>query len=464
MKNDISLKEINSPIWRLVKQRSLQFCLFSVGILLTGALFAQNPTVGTTEYTEAKEAGLLAETIVSLDFDGNYPDVRPVIDGASERTGDCYIPHDPATWINFAGNDDGSIGPIALPFDFDLYGTAYTSVFINNNGNLTFLNGLSSFSSSGFPITTPMVAPFWGDVDTRFGRGEVWYLVTNNALYVNWVEVGAYNASNPNLENLRNTFQVIITDGSDPVLDPGNNIAFNYEVMDWTTGDASQGTNGFGGIPATVGVNAGDGVDFIQIGRFSSDTDDYDGPEGAEDGVNWLEDQCLQFNVSSETNFPPIAQNVPSGNEVTICNNESFNLDLGFIGPEGDQVVSVVIDSNDPFTINSNTAGNPAEVSITLEGLEPGPYTYEFTATDDGSPAASTTVSIVVIVEDCCQANPEISCPSDVVIDCDESTEPEFTGLPNVTIDDCYDGEVTISYSDEVEFVGNCTVITDRTW
>lgn len=35
--------------------------------------------------------------------------------------------------------------------------------------------------------------------------------------------------------------------------------------IQWTTGDASQGTNGLGGIPAQVGFNAGDGVRFFAI-------------------------------------------------------------------------------------------------------------------------------------------------------------------------------------------------------
>lgn len=66
-----------------------------------------------------------------------------------------------------------------------------------------------------------------------------------------------------------NTFQcVLITDGLlsfAMYLYPRNGIQ-------WTTGDASGGSNGFGGIPAQVGFNAGDGVRFSVIN--SSRTDD----------------------------------------------------------------------------------------------------------------------------------------------------------------------------------------------
>ena len=42
--------------------------------------------------------------------------------------------------------------------------------------------------------------------------------------------------------------------------------------IQWTTGDASGGNNGFGGVPAQVGFNAGDGVRFSTIS--SSRTND----------------------------------------------------------------------------------------------------------------------------------------------------------------------------------------------
>lgn len=43
--------------------------------------------------------------------------------------------------------------------------------------------------------------------------------------------------------------------------------------MQWTTGDASDGTDGFGGTPATVGANKGDGdgVAFMGVGRYGGE-------------------------------------------------------------------------------------------------------------------------------------------------------------------------------------------------
>jgi hypothetical protein len=89
-------------------------------------------------------------------------------------------------------NDDVSF-ELVLPFDFKLYGATYaagTSIYLNNNGNLSFDNAISSFTASMFPINAPMIAPFWADVDTR-GAGEVWYkfFPDENKLAVIWEKV-----------------------------------------------------------------------------------------------------------------------------------------------------------------------------------------------------------------------------------------------------------------------------------
>ena len=53
----------------------------------------------------------------------------------------------------------------------------------------------------------------------------------------------------------------MITDGTNSF------VAFLYAdgLIQWTTGDASGGSNGFGGTEAQVGFNAGDGVRFFSI-------------------------------------------------------------------------------------------------------------------------------------------------------------------------------------------------------
>ena len=73
-----------------------------------------------------------------------------------------------------------------------------------------------------------------------------------------WDRVGYFNKHTEKV----NTFQcVLMTDGT---------ISFAMFLyadgeIQWTTGDASRGRNGFGGTPAQVGFDAGDGVRFFSV-------------------------------------------------------------------------------------------------------------------------------------------------------------------------------------------------------
>jgi len=319
---------------------------------------------------------------------------------AAKATSNCFIPLD-ASYTAIPRNDDGSFGPIALPFTFDLYGASYTQVWINTNGNLTFTGPYATYSASGFPFNVPMVAPFWGDVDTRnTAGGEIYYKLSATNLIVTWDNVGYYNQEVDKL----NEFQVVISDGVDPITGLGQNVCFNYGDMQWTTGSASQGINGFGGTPATVGVNKGNGVDYYQLGRFNVNSAIYDGPGGNPDGINYLDQQCYCSQVSSAVNIAPIANNFPTDTIEIDC-GETYNLDFSFIPPEVNQTVSSTVNVNGACgTTFSSTTGSLSDVSFTLIGQQcnEGLNIITFTATDDGTPVETTTVTLYVNVGTCC--------------------------------------------------------------
>lgn len=312
----------------------------------------------------------------------------------------CYIQPDSSYILALAPSDDGSSSSIALPFNFCLYGTNYNSVYINNNGNISFNAAYSTFSSNSFPDPTfIMVAPFWGDVDTQTG-GTVLYKITPTALYVNWVGVGYFNDHTDKV----NTFQLIITDGTDPVLPIGKNIAFCYGDMQWTTGDASSGTNGFGGTPATVGVNQGVGNNFIQIGRFDQAGLAYDGGYGSNDGVDWLDNQSFYFNSCNSTNIPPIISGLSNCDTVKICGlGDTLILNGLFLSPESGQTTTVSVNFNgttDASIVNitnGNTAS--AQIRIIASATNVGTNIITFTATDNGTPAATSIVNVPVRVD-----------------------------------------------------------------
>ncbi|MFY7964501.1 MAG: nidogen-like domain-containing protein [Chitinophagaceae bacterium] len=311
----------------------------------------------------------------------------------------CYFAPD-ATYTNFPANDDGSIGPINLGFNFDLYGTTYTQCYINNNGNITFGAAQGAYSSTGFPSNTPMIAAFWADVNTAVaGSGTVKYKVSAGKLVVTWPGVAYYGTNGT--PGLINTFQIILTDGTDASIGLGNNVAINYGDMQWTTGTASGGSAGFGGTPATVGVNKGDNVNYTQVGRFGLNSSVYDGGVGATDGVNYLDYECFRFNVSSATNQAPSVSGVPAGNAITIPCGTTQAVALTFLPPEVNQTVTTTINTGGLCnTTTSTTSGatSVATVNITGSPCNIGTNNITFTSSDNYNPSGVTTVTIAVTV------------------------------------------------------------------
>lgn len=157
-----------------------------------------------------------------------------------------------------APNDDGSAGPIPLGFDINFFGRTGNGAFVNNNGNITFDGPLDTFTPFGLSNTnTPIVAPFFADVDTR-GRGSGTVLFgqttveNRQAFVVNWPNVGHYDQRTDKL----NAFQLLLVDRTDTGM--GNfDIEFNYDSIQWETGDASDGMDGLGGSSARSGYSNG---------------------------------------------------------------------------------------------------------------------------------------------------------------------------------------------------------------
>jgi len=245
------------------------------------------------EYQSMKEQGLF-EQPQQVNPVEPIPAILPSDPGS--RVGGLLVPLD-GSFTAFPANDDGSVGPLSLPFDFCFYGVTETSFYVNNNGNVSFGSPYSSFTPSGFPDPTfVMLAPFWADVDTRgAGSGLVWYKIEPNRVVVIWDQVGYWS----NHADLKNTFELIFTNGLDPLIGIGNNVAFSFDVMQWTCGDIG-GSGGFGTYAATVGVNRGNGVDYALVGLFDHPGSDYDGPGGANDGVSYLDGKYYAFDACEE--------------------------------------------------------------------------------------------------------------------------------------------------------------------
>ncbi len=159
-------------------------------------------------------------------------------------------------------NDDGSSSSrISLGFTVNFFGISRTSVWINNNGNITFDTSLSTFTplplqSSG----SQMIAPFWADVDTRPAASGVTsyssgiFVDLHKAFAVTWPHVGYYDQRFNGL----NTFQVVLIERLD--VGAGSfDVELNYDKVQWETGETSSsgGTDGLGGKSARVGITNG---------------------------------------------------------------------------------------------------------------------------------------------------------------------------------------------------------------
>lgn len=159
-------------------------------------------------------------------------------------------------------NDDGSVGRIPLGFTLNFFGVSFDSLFINNNGNVTFDEALPAFTPFPLEATqSQIIAPFFADVDTQRGGDPVRYgtgtVDGNDAFGVSWRNVDCFSSS-PN-RPVRNSFQLVLIARPDT----GENnfdIEFNYDRIEWESGEASGGdTQCAGGSAARVGFSNGTG-------------------------------------------------------------------------------------------------------------------------------------------------------------------------------------------------------------
>ncbi|WIV95821.1 nidogen-like domain-containing protein [Kinneretia aquatilis] len=162
-------------------------------------------------------------------------------------------------------NDDGSTGLVNIGFNVNFFGSQFTQLFVNNNGNVTFDQALSTYTPFGLQGTDRQIlAAFFADVDTRDARSGVTQYGTgllngHKVFGVNWLDVGYFDTQ----ANKLNTFQLIITDRSD--INAGDfDFEFNYDKIQWETGDAasSGGSNGQGGNSVRVGWSNGNSNSF----------------------------------------------------------------------------------------------------------------------------------------------------------------------------------------------------------
>uniref|UniRef100_A0A8D0BCZ0 NIDO domain-containing protein n=1 Tax=Salvator merianae TaxID=96440 RepID=A0A8D0BCZ0_SALMN len=180
-------------------------------------------------------------------------------------------------------SDDGTSPEIITIVPFTFYGKKYNSIYVNNNGVVSFGVNVSQYTPDPFPLNggSPFVAPYWGDVDNVKG-GEIFWRQTQDpaildrctkdinryfpetpftavwALIATWDRVAYFGTASKKV----NTFQAVLTTNLYISV-----IILNYADIQWTTGIASGGNarTGLGGTPAQAGFDSGDKTNFYNI-------------------------------------------------------------------------------------------------------------------------------------------------------------------------------------------------------
>jgi hypothetical protein len=185
--------------------------------------------------------------------------IRPGFSTTSDGRNDDGTYTAPSGCTNAASGGTCAGTAVNVGFTGNFFGTTFSSVFLNTNGNATINGPQSTFTP--FSLVNgginPIFAPFFADVDTRntgsavmtFGSGSV---DGHTALGVDWLGVGYFGSHADKLD----VFQLMLIDRSDT--GAGNfDFEFNYGDMLWETGDASGGSGGLGGQCAAVGYSNG---------------------------------------------------------------------------------------------------------------------------------------------------------------------------------------------------------------
>lgn len=276
-------------------------------------------------------------------------------------------------------NDDSSSGQMDLPFLINFFGQSFNNFYINNNGNISFARPLSTYTPNPFPVTNqPMIAPYWADVDTRNqtnainGSNNVYVASPNpDSLIVTWHNVGYYSNSNDKLNN----FQLVLQ--KSPIGDIGSFTAeFRYQRLEWTTGNASGGTQGLGGTPAQAGYDAGDNINYETLPGSRT--------------ANVL-DLVNTSNVSTETpglwrfsfNNGALPGQTAENAFLPVVINDAFTFNFN-VQPEQRVFIDPVVSTGYDYEI---TSGDNFFTSVLLPILPDDLDGYEIYALNDNSPS-----------------------------------------------------------------------------
>ena len=208
--------------------------------------------------------------------------------------------------------DDGISGEISIGFNFNFYGTDYSTVRIGANGAITFTGTAVGYDNPSIPsgaAPNAVIAPFWDDLDPSAGTSDDIYYYFDNAnsrFIIEYNEIINYGG------NTKNTFEIILYQNGTIVL--------QYNTMNGST------------TSCTVGIESPDGSDGVQIVNNTS----------------YLKDSlAIEFKAVL---LPEWLSLNPQSGTVNISSSEQITATADATGLElGHYYADIVINSNDPF-------------------------------------------------------------------------------------------------------------------
>jgi hypothetical protein len=174
-----------------------------------------------------------------------HPSDNGAYAGPGAREGDAPVPVDLAP---------------AFPEGLSFFGQQLRAMYVNVNGAVSFARPLETPTPVAFPVAgQPMIAPWWGDVDTRGGgqpaRNSVCFALEPRRLVVTWLRVGHFDRR----DERANSFQLVVR--TDPERCPADDpiFEFRYARCAWTVGNDAVG------VAAQAGLDAGNLRNYIAL-------------------------------------------------------------------------------------------------------------------------------------------------------------------------------------------------------
>ncbi|XP_068098422.1 uncharacterized protein [Hyperolius riggenbachi] len=199
---------------------------------------------------------------------------------------DLLYPYGPLIDAVSPTSDDGGTPLIPLSTSLHLFGRNYSSLYVNNNGLLSFRSSISQFTPQQLPVAlgNPFLAVFWADINNQVA-GDIYYRQSTDPdllhqvssdirtyfhdedFTAQWVFVAtwhrvAYFGSNTNKVD---TFQAVVTtDGNQTFL------FYNYADLQWPS--MREDGSRYDGPLTLAGINSGFNTGYYTLpGSLSHD-------------------------------------------------------------------------------------------------------------------------------------------------------------------------------------------------